>query len=119
MRLVLGALRAHRAQTAALFLLAVLAVAEASAAVGFGAAAVAEARAAEAAAYGPAHIVVRGSAADPALRDRLATSGLTVATGDGTVQLPPAMLDLYPPGTLLSVEEEDGTLNVRADPGRG
>jgi putative ABC transport system ATP-binding protein len=42
-----------------------------------------------------------------------------VVAGDGTVQLPPAMLDLYPPGTLFSVEEEDGTLNFRADPGRG
>jgi hypothetical protein len=81
MRLVLGAVRAHRAQAAALFLLAVLAVAGASAAVGFGDAAVADARAAEVAAYGPARIVVRGSPADPAaLRDRLVASGLAVAT---------------------------------------
>jgi putative ABC transport system ATP-binding protein len=38
-----------------------------------------------------------------------------VVAGDGTVQLPPAMLDLYPPGTLFSVEEEDGTLSFRPD----
>jgi ABC-type lipoprotein export system ATPase subunit len=31
-----------------------------------------------------------------------------VVAGDGTVQLPPAMLDSYPPGTLFSVEEVDG-----------
>ncbi|WP_033340235.1 ABC transporter ATP-binding protein [Catenuloplanes japonicus] len=31
-----------------------------------------------------------------------------VVAGDGTVQLPPAMLENYPPGTLLAVENVDG-----------
>ncbi|GAB7043476.1 MULTISPECIES: ABC transporter ATP-binding protein [Catenuloplanes] len=31
-----------------------------------------------------------------------------VVAGDGTVQLPPAMLENYPPGTLLAVESVDG-----------
>ncbi|MDP9797328.1 ABC-type lipoprotein export system ATPase subunit [Catenuloplanes nepalensis] len=31
-----------------------------------------------------------------------------VVAGDGTVQLPPAMLESYPPGTLLAVESVDG-----------
>ncbi|MDR7281132.1 ABC transporter ATP-binding protein [Catenuloplanes atrovinosus] len=31
-----------------------------------------------------------------------------VVAGDGTVQLPPAMLESYPPGTLLAVENVEG-----------
>jgi hypothetical protein len=60
-------------------------------------------------------------AADVTIRDgRVGAEGregreFAVVAGDGTVQLPPAMLDLYPPGTLFSVEEEDGTLNFRPD----
>jgi len=38
-----------------------------------------------------------------------------VVAGDGTVQLPPAMLELYPPGTLFSVEEVAGTITFAAD----
>ena len=31
-----------------------------------------------------------------------------VVAGDGTVQLPPDVLDEYPPGTLFTVDEDDG-----------
>jgi hypothetical protein len=30
--------------------------------------------------------------------------------GDGTVQLPPDVLGAFPPGTLFTVEREDGTV---------
>jgi len=38
-----------------------------------------------------------------------------VVAGDGTVQLPPAMLELYPPGTLFSVEEGSGAITFATD----
>ena len=37
-----------------------------------------------------------------------------VVAGDGTVQLPPAMLDAYPPGTLFAVENTDGKVMLEA-----
>jgi ABC-type lipoprotein export system ATPase subunit len=39
-----------------------------------------------------------------------------VVAGDGTVQLPPTMLDAYPPGTLFTVEESNGTIQFAANP---
>jgi ABC-type lipoprotein export system ATPase subunit len=38
-----------------------------------------------------------------------------VVAGDGTVQLPPAMLEAHPPGTLLSVEDVDGAIMLAPD----
>lgn len=35
-----------------------------------------------------------------------------VVAGDGTVQLPPSMLESYPPGTLLVVEDADGHVTL-------
>jgi putative ABC transport system ATP-binding protein len=35
-----------------------------------------------------------------------------VVAGDGTVQLPPDMLSMYPPGTLFTVDHEDGTISL-------
>ena len=35
-----------------------------------------------------------------------------VVAGDGSVQLPPALLDAYPPGTLLTVEDVDGRVSM-------
>jgi putative ABC transport system ATP-binding protein len=38
-----------------------------------------------------------------------------VVAGDGTIQLPPEVLGLYPPGTLFTVEhDEDGTVSLAA-----
>jgi ABC-type lipoprotein export system ATPase subunit len=37
-----------------------------------------------------------------------------VVAGDGTVQLPPEVLTRYPPGTLFTVDEEDGTVSLVA-----
>jgi ABC-type lipoprotein export system ATPase subunit len=37
-----------------------------------------------------------------------------VVAGDGTVQLPPEVLGLYPPGTLFTVDHEDGTVSLSA-----
>jgi putative ABC transport system ATP-binding protein len=42
-----------------------------------------------------------------------------VVAGDGSVQLPPAMLDRYPPGTLFSVEEDGGVLSFAPDTADG
>lgn len=33
-----------------------------------------------------------------------------VVAGDGTVQLPPDVLGVFPPGTLFTVEREDGSV---------
>ncbi|WP_290856381.1 ATP-binding cassette domain-containing protein [Hamadaea sp.] len=38
-----------------------------------------------------------------------------VVAGDGTVQLPPAMLASYPPGTLFSVDDVDGAVMLEAE----
>jgi ABC-type methionine transport system ATPase subunit len=38
-----------------------------------------------------------------------------VIAGDGTVQLPPELLDNYPPGTLLTVEHLNGKVVLVAD----
>ncbi|MBB5873739.1 ABC-type lipoprotein export system ATPase subunit [Allocatelliglobosispora scoriae] len=38
-----------------------------------------------------------------------------VVAGDGTVQLPPAMLESYPPGTLFTVDDTDGTVTFEAE----
>ncbi|GIH08047.1 ABC transporter ATP-binding protein [Rhizocola hellebori] len=38
-----------------------------------------------------------------------------VIAGDGTVQLPPELLDSYPPGTLLAVEHLNGKVMLVAD----
>lgn len=38
-----------------------------------------------------------------------------VIAGDGTVQLPPELLDAYPPGTLLSVDHLDGQVVLEAN----
>jgi putative ABC transport system ATP-binding protein len=38
-----------------------------------------------------------------------------VVAGDGTVQLPPAMLDNYPPGTLFTVDDAGGTVMLEAE----
>ena len=35
-----------------------------------------------------------------------------VVAGDGTVQLPPEVLARYPPGTLFTVDQEDGTVSL-------
>jgi len=35
-----------------------------------------------------------------------------VVAGDGTVQLPPEVLSMYPPGTLFTVDHEDGTISL-------
>ncbi|HEX6499693.1 MAG TPA: ATP-binding cassette domain-containing protein [Micromonosporaceae bacterium] len=35
-----------------------------------------------------------------------------VVAGDGTIQLPPEVLDAYPPGTLFKVDHEDGTVSL-------
>jgi ABC-type lipoprotein export system ATPase subunit len=35
-----------------------------------------------------------------------------VVAGDGTVQLPPDVLNVYPPGTLFTVDHEDGTVSL-------
>ena len=37
-----------------------------------------------------------------------------VVAGDGTVQLPPEVLGLYPPGTLFTVDHEGGTVSLSA-----
>jgi ABC-type lipoprotein export system ATPase subunit len=38
-----------------------------------------------------------------------------VVAGDGTIQLPPEVLGLYPPGTLFTVDhDEDGTVSLAA-----
>jgi putative ABC transport system ATP-binding protein len=37
-----------------------------------------------------------------------------VVAGDGTVQLPPEILTRYPPGTLFTVDQEDGTISLVA-----
>jgi putative ABC transport system ATP-binding protein len=36
-----------------------------------------------------------------------------VVAGDGTVQLPPDVLGAFPPGTLLAVDHEDGTVTLQ------
>lgn len=38
-----------------------------------------------------------------------------VVAGDGTVQLPPAMLENYPPGTLFTVDDAGGTVMFEAE----
>jgi putative ABC transport system ATP-binding protein len=35
-----------------------------------------------------------------------------VVAGDGTIQLPPEVLGSYPPGTLFTVDHEDGTVSL-------
>jgi putative ABC transport system ATP-binding protein len=35
-----------------------------------------------------------------------------VVAGDGTIQLPPDVLSVYPPGTLFTVDHEDGTVSL-------
>jgi putative ABC transport system ATP-binding protein len=35
-----------------------------------------------------------------------------VVAGDGTIQLPPDVLGLYPPGTLFTVDHEEGTVSL-------
>ena len=35
-----------------------------------------------------------------------------VVAGDGTIQLPPEVLGMYPPGTLFTVDQEDGTVSL-------
>jgi putative ABC transport system ATP-binding protein len=35
-----------------------------------------------------------------------------VVAGDGTVQLPPDVLGLYPPGALFTVDHEDGIVSL-------
>lgn len=35
-----------------------------------------------------------------------------VVAGDGTIQLPPDVLGIYPPGTLFTVDHEDGTVSL-------
>jgi ABC-type lipoprotein export system ATPase subunit len=35
-----------------------------------------------------------------------------VVAGDGTIQLPPEVLGQYPPGTLFTVDQEDGTVSL-------
>ena len=35
-----------------------------------------------------------------------------VVAGDGTIQLPPEILGQYPPGTLFTVDHEDGTVSL-------
>src|SRR6266536_2986512 len=35
-----------------------------------------------------------------------------VVAGDGTIQLPPELLGRYPPGTLFTVDHEDGTVSL-------
>ena len=35
-----------------------------------------------------------------------------VVAGDGTVQLPPELLSMFPPGTLFTVDHEDGTVSL-------
>jgi ABC-type lipoprotein export system ATPase subunit len=37
-----------------------------------------------------------------------------VVAGDGTIQLPPDVLGRYPPGTLFTVDHEDGTVSLVA-----
>src|SRR5215468_7066180 len=37
-----------------------------------------------------------------------------VVAGDGTIQLPPDVLNVYPPGTLFTVDHEDGTVSLAA-----
>ena len=39
-----------------------------------------------------------------------------VVAGDGTVQLPPEVLGVYPPGTLFTVDHEDGEVTLRRRP---
>jgi hypothetical protein len=38
-----------------------------------------------------------------------------VVAGDGTVQLPPAMLENYPPGTLFTVDDANGSVVFEAE----
>jgi ABC-type lipoprotein export system ATPase subunit len=35
-----------------------------------------------------------------------------VVAGDGTIQLPPDVLNMYPPGTLFTVDHEEGTVSL-------
>ncbi len=42
-----------------------------------------------------------------------------VVAGDGTVQLPPEVLSLYPPGTLFTVDHEDGSISLVAGGAHG
>jgi hypothetical protein len=35
-----------------------------------------------------------------------------VVAGDGTIQLPPEVLTRYPPGTLFTVDQEEGTVSL-------
>jgi putative ABC transport system ATP-binding protein len=42
-----------------------------------------------------------------------------VVAGDGTVQLPPEVLSMYPPGTLFTVDHEDGSIQLVAGGAHG
>lgn len=42
-----------------------------------------------------------------------------VVAGDGTVQLPPEVLSMFPPGTLFTVDQEDGTISLVAGGAHG
>jgi len=41
-----------------------------------------------------------------------------VVAGDGTVQLPPEVLNEFPPGTLFIVDHEDGEVRLQSEPSR-
>ena len=38
-----------------------------------------------------------------------------VVAGDGTVQLPPEVLGDFPPGTLFTVDQEDGAVRLQSE----
>lgn len=38
-----------------------------------------------------------------------------VVAGDGTIQLPPALLENYPPGTLFTLDDTDGSVMLEAE----
>ena len=42
-----------------------------------------------------------------------------MVAGDGTVQLPPEVLSMYPPGTLFTVDHEDGNISLVAGGSHG
>jgi len=42
-----------------------------------------------------------------------------VVAGDGTVQLPPEVLSMFPPGTLFTVDHEDGSIQLVAGGAHG
>jgi ABC-type lipoprotein export system ATPase subunit len=42
-----------------------------------------------------------------------------VVAGDGTVQLPPEVLSMFPPGTLFTVDHEDGSISLVAGGAHG